>query len=162
MRQLVLISFLALVVFACVKKPSTSPIPTLEFKDARYIKVNGSDSGYLVFSYEDGDGDIFRDKGHTIPNLVITNYAKDTVTGKFVIDSIYTGPHLPRVASYATTVYQPGDGYKGKSVRGDIIVPYNEFRSGPWIKTFYHAAFIEDEAGNKSNVAYSQTVTLNF
>lgn len=162
MRQLVLISFLALIVYACVKKPSTSPIPTLAFKDARYLKVNGSDSGYLVLSYEDGDGDIFRDKGHTVPNLIITNYYKDTATGKFAIDSIFTGPGLPRVASYATTVYQPGDGYKGKSVRGDIIVPYDEFRSGSWIKTFYHTAFIVDEAGNKSNLAYSQTVTLNF
>jgi hypothetical protein len=162
MRHLVLISFVALVVFACVKKPSTSPIPTLAFKDARYIKVNGNDSAYLVFSYEDGDGDIFRDKGHTVPNLIITNYYKDTVTGKFSIDSIYTGPHIPRVSSFATTVYQPGDGYKGKSVRGDIIVPYNQFRSGSWIKTFYHTAYIVDEAGNKSNLAYTQTVTLNF
>jgi hypothetical protein len=162
MRQLVLISFTSLFVFACVKKPSTSPVPTLEFKDNRYIKVNGSDSGYLYFSYEDGDGDIFRDKDHAVPNLVITNYYKDSITGKFLIDSIYTGQNLPRVASFATTIYQPGDGYKGKSVRGNITVPYNEFRSGPWIKTFYHTAFIEDEAGNKSNLAYSQTVTVNF
>jgi hypothetical protein len=159
---LVLIAFL-LIAYSCVKKPVMSNIPAIEIVDFKCMKKpNGSDSGYIVVSYQDGDGDIFRNKGNSVPNLVITTYHKDPVSGDFIPDYVEPEPGTKIPLSYATTVYQPGEGYAGKPVHGQILVPYNEFRTNNDVKTIYSSAYVVDEAGHKSNVALSATLTLNF
>jgi hypothetical protein len=163
MRAPVLFIAFLLLAFSCVKKTSMSIVPSIGIVDFKCMKkANGSDSGYIVISYQDGDGDIFRNKGNSVPNLVITTYHKDPSSGDFVSDYVEPEPGIKIPLSYATTVYQPGDGYAGKPVSGQIMVPYNEFRTGNDVKTIYSSAYAMDEAGHKSNVAFSQTITLNF
>ncbi len=163
MRILALILFFGLVITSCVKKPSTSPVPAIEFLDFQAWKVNGSDTGFIRIHYEDGDGDIFRNKDHTVPNLIIITYHLDQTSGSFVQDSVVPGPGLKKIPiSYATAVIQPGDGYSGKSVQGDIIVPYKEFRTSGAIKIIKHTVTITDEAGNQSNLVTSPVYTLTI
>ncbi len=167
MRILTLILFFVYIAFSCVKKPTTSPIPNIEFKDFKYTtkptRPYPSDVGYIVIGYEDGDGDIFRNNDHALANLIIISYHKDSISGNFYQDSTRPAPTEPKIAiSYATTVYQPGAGYKGKSVKGEIIIPYDQFRLNRAIKVIKHVIYVVDEAGNKSNVITSPIYTLTI
>src|SRR3954463_10984252 len=83
MRILIFILFVVLIAVSCVKKPSTSPIPSIEYVDFKAWKSNGNDTAVLVIGYEDGDGDIFRDITAHGPNLIGTFYYLNSVTHKF-------------------------------------------------------------------------------
>lgn len=158
MRYLPLIFLIAFSV-SCVKKQSTDPTPVIEFKSFEYYKSNGDDKGSITIGYEDGDGDIFRNVGNTKANVVITTYHFDASRNDFIPDSVDIGG-TKILITYATSVNQPGTGYKGKAVKGEMTFPYDEYRSNGSIKVIRHTVIVEDEAGHKSKPVTSPDYTL--
>lgn len=146
---------------ACVKKPSTSPVPTLEYNNFVAWKVRSNiDTAVMILNYEDGDGDIFLANQTQGPNVVGTFYYKNSVTGKFtaIKDNITND-----TARITQTIIQPKDAsYKGKSIRGEIYLPMSPFRSGDSVKVFKYTFFVTDEAGNKSNLVTTPEITITF
>jgi hypothetical protein len=160
MRVFVCILLIVIVVISCVKKPSTSPIPSIQFVDFKAWKSNGIDTAVLVIGYEDGDGDIFRDNTANGPNLIGTFYYLNSVTHKFTgIKDFITND----TAHITQTVVQPVDAsYKGKSVKGEITLPWSPFRSGDSVKVFKYTIFVVDEKGHKSNIVTTPQFTVAF
>ena len=160
MRILVLILFFVVIAFACVKKPTTSPIPVIEFKNFEAWQSHGNDTAVMVIGYEDGDGDIFRDLTAHGPNLIATFYYLNSVTKQFTAIKDFITNDTARITQ---TITQPIDAsYKGKSVRGDIYLPWSPSRSGDSVKIFKYTLFLVDEAGNKSNLVTTPTFTVTF
>jgi len=160
MRIFLFILFISLIAFACVKKPTTSPIPTIEYVDFQATKVNGNDTAVMVIGYEDGDGDIFRDVTLHGPNIVGTFYYLNSATKQFTGIKDFITNDTARITQ---TVVQPKDAsYKGKSVKGKIYLPWSPFRSGDSVKIFKYTLFVVDESGNKSNIITTPNFTINF
>ncbi|MBK9283832.1 MAG: hypothetical protein IPM51_05870 [Sphingobacteriaceae bacterium] len=162
MFRIVIIIFSVIVVFSsCVKKPSKSPIPTLEFNDFQAWKVRTNiDTAVLILNYEDGDGDIFLDIATQGPNVIGTFYYLNSATGKFtaIKDNITND-----TARITQTIIQPKDAsYKNKSIRGEIYLPMSPFRSGDSVKTFKYTFFVTDVAGNKSNTITTPELKVTF
>lgn len=161
MRHLFFISFLALYLSACVKRPSTSPEPTLEYKDFFAFRVRGnSDSAIAVLKYEDGDGDLFMDNTTDGPNLIGTFYYLDRFTGTF--KAVYN-PVIKDTLRFTQTVLQPKDAsYKGKSIQGEIYIPVRDFRTGDSVKTFKYTFFMKDMQGHFTNTVTTGSITVDF
>ncbi len=145
-------------VFSCVKKQSSDPVPAIEYKSFTSSTAGGKDTAVLTISYQDGDGDIFRDNTSDGPNIVSTIFVFNSTANQFlpVIDVLTND-----TTRYIQTITQPGDGYKGKQVRGDIIWPLTEFRPNAQAKTFYYKLFMVDMKNHKSNVITTPTFTVN-
>ncbi len=160
MRILLLILFFGFMAFACVKKPTTSPIPVIKFEEFQAWRSHGNDTAVMRISYEDGDGDIFRDVTSHGPNLIGTFYYLNSVTHQFTGIKDFITNDTARITQ---TVVQPVDAsYKGKSVKGEIYLPWRPFRSGDSVKVFKYTLFIVDEAGNKSNIVTTPSFTITF
>lgn len=160
MRYLILILFFACIGFSCAPKQPSSPIPVIEYKDFKAYKVNGSDTAVMIIGYADGDGDIFKDDNNKGPNFIGTFYYLNSATNKFtaIIDLI-----TKDTARITQTILQPKDAsYKGKSVQGEIFLPFNPFRSGDSVKTFKYTLFMVDGAGHKSNVITTPVYNITF
>jgi hypothetical protein len=118
------------------------------------------DTAVMVIDYEDGDGDIFKDDTQNGPNIIGTFYYLNSKTGQFhsVKDDI-----TKDTMRITQTVIQPKDAsYKGKSVRGQIYLPWRPFRTGDSVKIFKYTIFVVDQAGNKSNTLTTPTFTITF
>ena len=160
MRTFISILLFVALCSACVKKPTTSPVPKIWYDSFKAWRVNNSDTAVMVLGYEDGDGDIFRDQTSHGPNLIGTFYYLNSVTKKFTAIKDHITNDTARITQ---TILQPVDaGYKGKSVQGKIYLPMSEFRSGDSVKIFMYHFFIEDEAGHKSNLISTDTLKVNF
>jgi hypothetical protein len=160
MRYLVIIFLAGLIVYSCAKPKTKDPKPAIEFKNFNYFQIAGRDTAILTIGYEDGDGDIFMDNNSTTQNLFITPYSFKESTNKFesVIDPITKDTF--RISYIAK---QPDNGYyKGKSIKGDIIIPLREFRVSDDDKILKYAIFVVDQSGKKSNVVGSPVFTVNF
>jgi hypothetical protein len=160
MRYLTIIFLVCFAAYACKKRPTKNPIPVLEFKNFEAFHINEGDSAVLTIGYEDGDGDIFTENSATAPNLFITPYFYDETTNKFqgMIDPITNDTFM---ISYK--VRQPDNGYyRGKSIKGDVIVPMKQFRLDDEQKILKYTVYMVDMAGNTSNQVTSNTYTLNF
>ncbi len=153
--------FLVVFFTSCVKKQSSNPVPVIEFNNFDYYKLNGSDKGSITINYEDGDGDIFVGEYNTKSNVVITTYHFDAASGNFYPDSVTVGG-TKILVSYAVSVKQPAEGYKGKALKGTMTFPYNEYRLNGSVKIIKHTIIVEDEAGNKSNLITSPVYTLTI
>lgn len=152
MRYLLIIILSGLFTLSCVKKAPKDPIPVLEYKDFKAGKVGNRDTATMTLSYNDYDGDLFRNATSDGPNTVIKTFIFNADSNKFVKDQII---------SY--TIIQPGDGfYKGKSIKGDIILPMKQFRPNDQVKQLKFEIFMEDMKGNKSNVVSTPQFSLNF
>ncbi len=136
----------------CIKKAPKNPIPALEYKDFQAWKVGTRDTAVLTISYNDYDGDLFRNTTDDGPNTVIRTFIYNADSSKFIKD---------KTLSY--TLIQPGDGfYKGKSISGDIILPMSEFRPNSSVKRLRFEIFMVDMANNKSNEVSTPQFTLTF
>ena len=144
--------------FSCVKKQSKDPVPVLEYIDFSMSKSGGVDKGSLVLGYEDGDGDIFRDETTHLPNLIMKFYYYNSGTKNFTSYLINNTDTF----NIAKIITQPGDGFKGKSIKGEIYIPMNEFRPADSIKIFKYVIFAVDEAGHNSNTLTTPQYTLSF
>jgi hypothetical protein len=148
----------SLFVFGCVKKQSKDPFPVIEYKGFTASSNGVKDTAVLVLGYEDGDGDIFRDNTSDGPNIVSTIYIYNSTLNQFFADTNIITHDTTR---YIQTITQPGDGYKGKQVKGDIFWPMREFRPYPSAKIFYYKIFMIDMKDHKSNVLKTPTFTVN-
>ncbi len=159
MRLIVIIFLIGIFCFACVKKQSKDPVPSLSYESFVSSKSNGIDNGQMVLGYEDGDGDIFRDKNTNLPNLIMKFYYYNNGTHQF---TGYFDSNINDTFNIAKIITQPGDGFKGKSIKGEIFIPMNEFRPADSIKIFKYVIFAMDEAGNKSNTLTTPQFTVNY
>ncbi|MBA3681664.1 MAG: hypothetical protein H0W73_10950 [Bacteroidetes bacterium] len=159
MRFIVIIFLFCLFCFGCVKRPSKSPEPTIEYLDFTSSKTGGVDNGQLIIGYEDGDGDIFTEEKATIPNLIIKFYYYNTGTQQF---TGFYDINVSDTFAIAKIITQPGDGFKGKSIKGEIYIPMTEFRPADSIKIFKYAIFAIDQAKHKSNVITTPQFTVNY
>lgn len=152
MRLLVAIFCVAIAGSACVKKTPAEPVPTIAYKDFQAWKVGNRDTAIMTISYVDSDGDLFRNSTDDGPNTVLKTFVFNVDSNKFVKD---------QTISYAIT--QPGDGfYKGKSIKGDIIIPMSQFRPNPNVKEIKFELFMVDMAENKSNTVVTPQFSLTF
>ena len=150
MRFIFLI-FICLCAFSCVKRQSKDPVPFIEYKNFIPKHTAQNDSAYMSISYSDGDGDIFRDKNTDGPNLIGIIYIYDPISKTF--QRPYSPITQDSTGVIGIAITQPGDGYKGKSVSGDIIWPMSEYRPNTLSDTvFFYKIFMQDMKGNKSNV----------
>ncbi|MBI2721225.1 MAG: hypothetical protein HYX39_03510 [Bacteroidetes bacterium] len=159
MRFLICIFFGIGVFISCAPKQRNSRIPSIVYKDFKAYKVNGSDTAVMIIAYADGDGDIFRDNNSS-PNFIGTFYYLNSATKQFtpLIDIV-----TKDTARITQTILQPKDNsYKGKSVQGEMFIPFNPFRSGDSVKTFKYTLFMVDQAGNKSNVITTPVYNIDF
>ena len=158
MRFILIIFFLSLFGFACVKPKTKDPKPVIGFVDVTNLgkvsSVTGGtrDTAVVVISYEDGDGDIFVDNSENDPNLVLTSLYYNADSSKFLVA-------IPE----SKKIKQPDNGYyKGKSIKGEIFLPLSQYRISDDIKIIKFEIFMVDMKKNKSNVVTSPTYTLNF
>ena len=157
MRFIVLIFFSVLFFAACVKPISTNPVPRIEYIRADNFGTTklGSDTVNIVIGYEDGDGNLFVDNNSQGYNFFITTYYFNSDSAKFFKDN--------NGVSYASTVKQPDNGYyKGKAIKGQILFPTKEFRTGRIRKIIKFEIFMRDLQQNFSNIVTSPVYTLNF
>jgi hypothetical protein len=135
--------------FSCIKKKSIGPIPKIEFEDFKKIGPAGYDSAMFKLSYEDSDGDLFRDRNDEGPNLIFKTLAWNEDSGKYQTNLIFS-----------RVVLQPADGYyKDKSIKGYIYLNEAEFRTPSKPKKLKFEVYMIDLQSNRTNVA-SLTHTL--
>lgn len=152
MRYLLVIFCFTGLVTSCVKKTPEDPIPVIEFKDFQAWKNGNRDTAIMTLSYNDYDGDLFRNTTNDGPNTVLKTFIFNTDSNKFIKD---------QTLSYAIT--QPGDDfYKGKSIKGDIIIPMSQFRPNNQVKLMKFEVFMVDMSENKSNIVATPQFSLTF
>lgn len=154
MRHLLLIIFGAIILAACVKQPSTDPVPVLEYKNVTPLgKVAGNgtrDTAVVIFRYNDGDGDLFNNTSKETPNVVCSIYTFNPDSNKFDVNNV---PY---------SILQPANGYyKGKSIYGDIYLPMRQFRPSDKVKQVRFEVFMVDVQKHKSNIISSPIFTVN-
>jgi hypothetical protein len=156
--------FAVFVALSCAKPRTKDPVPKVEFLDFRNPGISSfskSDTAVLVLGYEDGDGDLFVDNNSEDNNLVFTTYRHDAATNTFIAEQTTYSPY--DTARYVSKIKQPDDGYyKGKSIRGEIHIPLNEFRQSRSTKVLKFVGFLVDQKKHKSNVFSSPVYSLNF
>jgi hypothetical protein len=153
-RVLVLLFICAGLIEACVKKTSSDPVPRLEYKEAHgfAISPSGGDTAVMVIGYEDGDGDLFVDNNTQGPNIIMSTFYYNADSAKFLLDK-----------NVSNTIKQPDNGYyKGKAIKGEVIVPMKEYRSNSSRKKIKFQVFMQDVKGHLSNVVTSPVYTLTF
>lgn len=152
MRFPLIIILTGLFAFSCIKKTPKDPVPGLEYKDFKAWKEGLRDTAVMTLTYVDNDGDLFRNATSDGPNTILRTFVFNTDSNKFVKD---------QTLSYA--IIQPGDGfYKGKSIQGDIIIPFGQFRPNNTVKQIRFEVFMVDMKDNKSNVVSTPQFSLNF
>ena len=152
MRHLFLIICIGLLAYACVKQPSDTPVPILEFKSVSplgKVGTSGRDTAVVAFRYNDGDGDLFNNTNKDAPNLVCSIYTFNTDSNKFDVTNV---PY---------SILQPANGYyRGKSIYGDLYLPMRQFRPSAKVRLVRFEVFMVDIKKNKSNIISSPTYTL--
>lgn len=160
MRYLFIVFLIVVSIAACKRRPTKNPTPALEFKNFSAYQVAGRDTAILTIGYEDGDGDIFSDNNASHHNLFITPYFYNEFSNKYesVLD-----PITQDTFRISYIVRQPDNGYyKGKSIKGEVIVPMAEFRQDSTQKNLRYNIWMVDMSGKKSNVVASPGYTLTF
>jgi hypothetical protein len=159
MRFIIIIFLVVGLGFSCVKKQSKDPVPKLEYLSFESSKSNGIDNGSMLLGYEDGDGDIFRQESTKLPNLIMKFYYYNSGTKKF---TGFFDTNISDTFNISKIITQPGDGFKGKAIKGTIYIPMNEFRPADSIKVFKYVIFAVDEAGHNSNVVTTPEFIVNY
>ena len=155
MRNLLILFLASLICFACVKAKTENVVPVLayiDFEKAGKSPYSNQDTAVLKFSFEDGDGDLFRDQKTDPSNIVV-------IPSYFYPDSNKFSKGL----TFSYVLVQPENGYyKNKSITGDIELPLSQFRPSDAIKKIQFEFFMVDMKDNKSNVVTTPTIVLNF
>jgi hypothetical protein len=152
MRYLIIIFSVCLIGFSCIKKGQKNTVPEITYKDFKASKVGTRDTAVMTLGYNDWDGDLFRNSTSDGPNTIFRTYVFNADSNKLILD---------QTLSYAIT--QPGDGfYKGKSIQGDIIIPFGQFRPSDNTKVMKFDIFMLDMKGNKTNVVTTPQFTFTF
>jgi hypothetical protein len=146
---------------SCMKKESYPEFPEIEFREFTTIfdTTKIAKSGFLTFSFTDGNGDIGLGSGDTLPpyeksgdyyyNLVIDYYEKQQ--GQFV--KVILDPPFSVRIPYLTP------DYPNKAIKG-IIVDTMQLNPAPVYDTIKFVFFIYDRALNKSNIDSTPPIIL--
>lgn len=155
MRNLLILFLASLICFACVKAKTENVVPVLayiDFEKAGKSPYSNQDTAVLKFSFEDGDGDLFRDQKTDPSNIVVIPSYFYPDSNKFL-----------KGLTFSYVLVQPENGYyKNKSITGDIELPLSQFRPSDAIKKIQFEFFMVDMKDNKSNVVTTPTIVLNF
>jgi hypothetical protein len=158
-----LIFLISLLAFACVKRKTKNPIPAIVYKDLYNLQKSqytGQDTAVMILGYEDGDGDIFMDNTNQGPNFIFIPYFYNADLQEFEIE---LDPITQDTFRITNTIRQPDNGYyKGKSIKGEIMVPLREYRPNDQKKILKFTGYVVDVKGNRSNIVSSPVYTLNF
>ena len=154
MRNLLILFLASLFCFACVKDKTENVVPVLayiDFEKAGKSPYSNQDTAVLKFSFEDGDGDLFRDQKTDPSNIVV-------IPSYFYPDSNKFSKGL----AFSYVLVTPNEYYKNKSITGEIELPLSQFRPSDAIKKIQFEFFMVDMKDNKSNVVTTPTIALNF
>ena len=154
MRNLLILFLASLFCFACVKDKTENVVPVLayiDFEKAGKSPYSNQDTAVLKFSFEDGDGDLFRDQKTDPSNIVV-------IPSYFYPDSNKFSKGL----AFSYVLVTPNEYYKNKSITGEIELPLSQFRPSDAIKKIQFEFFMVDMKDNKSNVVTTPTIVLNF
>lgn len=159
--NIVLFLFFMLMIYACKKKTDLPDTPSIAYKSFTQKK----DSAYLVFSFLDGDGDIglaqgdtnapYNKKGNHFYNLFVTYSEK--------VNGQYKAIKLTPPLNYRIPNIMP-EGVN-KSLDGEIKIKWPAPYYNPLLNigdTVKYDFYIEDRALNKSNVASTGDVIIQY
>lgn len=168
--QLLLLAFIALAVYGCIKSTPASPIPSIAFKS--FDKI-GKDSAALTITFKDGDWDICRlNLNDTAPpftanggysyDMIMLYYYKgaDGTFHRFFSsaqnDSLKQKFHLPFITPNGQNKALEGE------IRIGLLAPY--YVVDPLVvpahKIIRYNIYIYDRALNKSNVIMTPEISV--
>jgi len=160
--QLLLLAFVAICIYACVKQENLPSTPYITYKNFVWNQV---DTAIMQITFQDGDGDVGHEQGDTAHpfgandpyynDLVMVYYFKDVdgvfrryhVPGTAATDSLITGYHIPYITPKG----------KNKTLTGTIdvnmVVPFWRVDAySPKHTIIRFDIYIYDRALHKSNV----------
>ena len=140
MLRVVIVFSLVTFIFSCINPPDYSPIPEITFDSisANNIKAQ-QDSITFWIDFTDGDGDLGSDE---LPNLFFLD-SRTGYTDSFKIPSLTPQGNV-------------------KAITGTIAYARSSFNCipGKAFDTLYYTIYIEDRAGNKSNLVVTPQIYL--
>ena len=157
---------LACSLFSCVKPPSYSIIPHIEFQSVSSSHAPANLSDTITFSFTDGDGDIG-----------VTSSSTDSITNTCALQQGDSSAlHLPAfnvflidsrdqcISTYASANVQPAGKYKGISGTIQVITSMSNLKclSCPCAinDTVTYAIILKDLAGHLSNTVHTTPITV--
>lgn len=143
------IFFVAILLSSCVKEKVMDKVPKIDFSG---FYAKDENTAYLTITYEDGDGDIFAEKGSKTYNFFALFYYKDS-NGNFIKD--VTNPIV-------SVVERPSELSKNQPIKGEIMQTIIGWRSDVAYKNFRYEIYMVDQAGNKSNVLTTPEIVAPF
>jgi len=138
--RVAIVATLILFITSCINPPSYSPIPSIVFDSVSSTFARAQvDSLTFYINFTDGDGDLGSDD---VPNL----FFLDSRTG--YVDSF----KIPNLTPQGNV----------KAITGEIAYTRSQLNCIPNknFDTLYYSIYIEDRAGNKSNVVTSPSIIL--
>lgn len=153
-KKSILFLGVSVMLFGCVKRKSTDPVPTISYEN---FIAQDENIAYLTVNYTDGDGDIFAEKETKENNFFAWFYYKDT-DGSFqpgLTEVHFPTKYTPDTVVYnhqplAYTVYRPSDLSKDQSIKGQITISLVGWRSNSKYKNFKYKIYMVDQKGNKT------------
>ncbi|MGH1339317.1 MAG: hypothetical protein ACRBFS_24575 [Aureispira sp.] len=110
---------------------------------------NGTDSLFLTFEFQDGDGDIGSD---TSKNIIVTDARNGLILASYKVPDYLLNNNNSRKGSITLVVYAPCCIYpNGTSCQPSMDYPMDKMR---------YEIQLCDRAGNCSNIIQSDPVTL--
>jgi hypothetical protein len=136
-------------ILSCSEDETFTATPVISFKSLdKYTASSGSDSLLLTFSFTDGDGDIGSAPDDAMRrDVFVTLFEKN--------NGVFEEASLGAPLSYRIPFLEPRG--NNKSLKGDIkiVTDYNILRPND---TIFYKLYLEDRAGNKSNVITTSTI----
>lgn len=148
-----------LLFFSCKKKTETfPPEPQIYYESALPTKINVFDTSantIIKFSFTDGDGDIGWDQAGTQMSIFLRD-SRDTTTEESTFQ--YPFPFIPEAIR------------TGKALKGTVTMDLGFQYYRIWDSTHFAlkkdtmvwSVFIQDDAGNKSNVINTDTIYIQY
>lgn len=146
-------------VTACYKKPVYPVVPTLKFE--RFDKPNEvftlGETGNLVLSFTDGDGDLGKLNNQDSSSRVIYRNQRDT--SFFSTDNFYVIPVIPKKGTTNAI-----DGTIEIKLSTALFNTYEAYfvSKGISVDTFTFKMYITDRANHKSNVITTPPVVVRM
>ena len=158
---------LACSLFSCVKPPSYSIIPHIEFQSVSESNALANYSDTITFSFTDGDGDISVVTGQTDSNTNNCGLQQGDSSmlhlpafNVFLIDS-----RDQCISTYASANVQPTGKYKGISGTIEVITSMSNLKclTCPCTinDTVTYAIILKDMAGHLSNTVHTTPVIVS-
>lgn len=147
--KLLHILFIGVLFSSCVKEKVLDKVPAIDYVS---FYAKDENTAYLTISYEDGDGDIFEEKGSKKYNFFAIFYYKDG-NGNFIQD--LDNPIV-------SVIERPSELSKDQPIKGEIMKTLTGWRSNVAYKNFRYEIYMTDQAGNKSNVLTTPEIITPF